>query len=158
MPTPSEAWNARQAAAIRAVDDFDAASAKIAADPASFSKSQMVALFENSVGGEVLTRNVESVLAMGKKGYREVGAREALFTLATEPVEDGRGTEVHVTRCWDQQELVVVDSDGTPVGDKDGDDGYLYPDYNLRQYTVLKPPKEDAFRVFGVQTINGSCP
>lgn len=157
-PSPTATWGAEQAAAIQAVDDFDAASAKIAADPASFTKAQMTALFEKSVGGEVLTRNVESFLAMAERGYREVGEREALFTLATDPVDDGRGPEVHVTRCWDQRQLTVVDSDGTPVGGKEGDEGYLYPDYNLRQYTVLKPPKEDAFRVFGVQTINGSCP
>ena len=140
MPTPTATWDAQQAAAIRALDDFDAASAKIAADPASFTKSQMTALFEKSVGGEVLARNVESFLAMGEKGYREVGERKALFTLATDPVDDGRGAEIHVTRCWDQRELTVVDSDGTPVGTDKGDEGYLYPDYNLRQYTVLMPP------------------
>ena len=118
----------------------------------------MRSLFEKSVGGEVLSRNIESFLAMGEKGYREEGSREALFTLATEPVDDGHGAEVHVTRCWDQRGLRVVDSDGAPVGGNDGDEGYLYPDFNLRQYTVLKPPGEKSFRVFGVQTINGSCP
>jgi hypothetical protein len=156
--TPIPTWGAEQAAAIQAVDDFDATSTAIAADPGSFTEGQMTELFEKSVGGDVLTRNVESFLTMGEKGYREVGSREAVFTLATEPVDDGRGAEVHVTRCWNQQDLTVVDSDGVPVGEKDGDEGYLYPDYNLRQYTVLKPPDESAFRVFGVQTINGACP
>lgn len=155
---PAENWTVEQAAAIQAVDAFDAASAEIAAAPGSFTEAEMTALFEKSVGGDVLTRNVESFMAMREKGYREVGTREAVFTLATDPVDDGRGPEVHVTRCWNQSGLSVVDSDGEAVGEKEGDEGYLYPEYNLRQYTVLKPPGEDSFRVFGVQTINGSCP
>ncbi len=157
-PIPTATWSVEQAAAIQAVDDFDAASAEIAADPASFTEAQMKALFEKSVAADVLSRNVESFLAMGEKGYREEGRREALFTLATDPVDDGLGPEIHVTRCWDQRGLAVVDSYGMPVGGDEGDEGYLYPDFNLRQYTVLKPAKEKTFRVFGVQTVNGACP
>ena len=73
-------------------------------------------------------------------------------------VVDGQGVEVHVTRCWDQRELTVVNADGATVGQAKGDEGYAYPDYNLRQYTVLRTAGESTFRVFGVQTINGSCP
>lgn len=157
-PSPTPTWNQRQAAAIKAVDDFDATSAKIAADPAAFSRAEMTKLFEQSVGGDVLQRNVESFMSMRKKGYREVGTRTAVFTQATKEVNDGRGAEVHVTRCWDQRELKVVDADGATVGASKGDEGYLYPDYNLRQYTVLLPEGQTSFRVFGVETINGSCP
>jgi len=157
-PTTTPTWGAAEAAAVRAVDDFDAASSKVAADPAAFTKNQMTRLFKQSVGGDVLTRNVDSFMKMRAKGYREVGTRTAVSTLATKPVNDGRGVEVHVTRCWDQRGLSVVDADGAPVGAKEGDEGYQYPDYNLRQYTVLKQAGESDFRVFGVETINGSCP
>lgn len=157
-PTPTPTWNARQAAAIQAVDDFDAASAKVAADPSAFTRSEMTKLFEQSVGGDVLQRNVESFMSMRDKGYREVGTRTAVFTQATREVNDGQGVEVHVTRCWDQRELTVVNADGATVGQAKGDEGYAYPDYNLRQYTVLRTAGESTFRVFGVQTINGSCP
>lgn len=157
-PTPTPTWNERQSAAIKAVDDFDAASARIAADPAAFTRAEMTKLFEQSVGGDVLQRNVDSFMSMRKKGYREVGSRTAVFTQATREVNDGKGAEIHVTRCWDQRELSVVNADGATVGKAKGDEGYAYPDYNLRQYTVLQPEGENVFRVFGVQTINGACP
>ena len=35
---------------------------------------------------------------------------------------------------------------------------FQYPTYNLRQYSVRMPPGEKAFRVFGMQTVNGTCP
>lgn len=157
-PTPIPTWNEKQSAAIKSVDDFDATSAKIAADPAAFTRAEMTKLFEQSVGGDVLQRNVDSFMSMREKGYREVGSRIAVFTQATREVKDGKGTEIHVTRCWDQRELSVITADGATVGTAKGDEGYAYPDYNLRQYTVLQPEGENTFRVFGVQTINGACP
>lgn len=156
--TPTSTWNERQSAAINAVDDFDATSAKIAADPVAFTRAEMIKLFDQSVGGDVLQRNVESFMSMRKKGYREVGSRVAVFTQATKEVNEGKGAEIHVTRCWDQRGLSVVNADGAPVGEAKGDEGYVYPDYNLRQYTVLQPEGQTTFRVFGVQTINGACP
>ena len=157
-PTPTPTWNERQSAAIKAVDDFDAVSTKIAADPAAFTRAEMTKLFEQSVGGDVLQRNVDSFMSMREKGYREVGSRIPVFTQATREVNDGKGAEIHVTRCWDQRELSVVTADGATVGTAKGDEGYAYPDYNLRQYTVLQPKGQNTFRVFGVQTINGACP
>ena len=69
-------------------------------------------------------------------------------------VEDnGRGDEVHVTMCFDQSALVVVDGSGAPVADQ----AYQYPAFNLRQFAVRKPSGEKAFRVFGMQTVKGEC-
>ena len=107
-----------------------------------------------SSGGEALDSTVRWHLRLKEKGYRLVGEMVVLDTVATKPVDDGRGAEVHVTQCQDQRLGKIVDSDGNPV---DGDD-FQIPAYNLRQYSVRKPPGEDAFRVFGFATINGACP
>ncbi|MBK8463765.1 MAG: hypothetical protein IPL36_12450 [Nigerium sp.] len=107
-----------------------------------------------SSGGEALNSTVRWHLRLKENGYRLVGEMVVLDTLATKPVDDGRGIEVHVTQCQDQRLGKVVDSDGDPV---EGDD-FQIPAYNLRQYSVRKPPGEDAFRVFGFTTINGACP
>lgn len=153
-PTPTPTWDPLQAAAIKAVDDFTATTTKIAADPRSFTRDEMESLFAESIGGDMIEANVASFMEMRERGYRVVGSVEILEKLATEPVDDGRGDEVHVTTCRDQRALSVVDENGAKVTE----DRYKYPDYLLRQYSVRKPPGEDAFLVFGMQTIHGTCP
>lgn len=114
----------------------------------------MTELLRESSGGEALDSTVRWHLRLKENGYRLVGEMVVLDTVATKPANDGRGIEVHVTQCQDQQLGKIVNSDGNPV---DGDD-FQIPAYNLRQYSVRKPPGEDAFRVFGFATINGACP
>ena len=153
-PSPTATWGAEQAAAIGAVGRFAAADDQIGADPSAFTEKQMTELLRESSGGEALNSTVRWHLRLKENGYRLVGEMVVLDTLATKPVDDGRGIEVHVTQCQDQRLGKVVDSDGDPV---EGDD-FQIPAYNLRQYSVRKPPGEDAFRVFGFTTINGACP
>ena len=153
-PTPSPTWDADQAAAITAIDAFAEANYKVGADPSAFTKKQMTELMEPFGGGAALTSSVNWYLLLKKNGYRLVGEMVILSTLATDPVDDGRGTEVHVTRCQDQRQGKVVDKHGNAVTGEE----FQLPLYNLRQYSVRKPPGEDAFRVFGYQTINGKCP
>jgi len=153
-PSPTATWGAEQTAAIEAVGKFAAADDQIGADPGAFTEKQMTELLRASSGGEALDSTVRWHLRLKENGYRLVGEMAVLDTLATKPVDDGRGIEVHVTQCQDQRLGKVVDSDGDPV---EGDD-FQIPAYNLRQYSVRKPPGEDAFRVFGFTTINGKCP
>lgn len=153
-PTVTPTWNADQAAAIDAVDMFAAADDKIGADPAAFTKQQMTDLLKPVSGGEALDSTIAWHLRLKQRGYHFTGSMTVLSILATDPADDGRGVEVHVTQCQDQRQGRVVDSDGNPV---DGAE-FQIPEYNLRQYSVRKPPSEDGFRVFGFQTINGSCP
>ena len=155
-PTPSatETWGVEQAAAIDTVGRFAAADDQIGADPAAFTEKQMTELLKQSSGGEALESTVRWHVRLKGNGYRMVGEMVVVTTLATEPVDDGRGIEVHVTQCQDQRQGQVVDADGTPVAADD----FQIPAYNLRQYSVRKPPGEDGFRVFGFATINGPCP
>jgi len=153
-PTPAPTWNTEQAAAIEAVDKFAAADDKIGADPSGYTKQQMTELLKPVSGGEALDSTIKWHLRLKERGYHFSGVMTVLSTLATDPADDGRGVEVHVTQCQDQRQGKVVDSDGNPV---DGGE-FQIPEYNLRQYSVRKPPGEDAFRVFGFETINGSCP
>lgn len=153
-PTPTPAWDAEQTAAIEAVEGFIGSSMKILADPSAFTSAQMSDLLATSSGGEALAASVGSFETMREKGYRVLGAIQLLSTVPTDPVDDGRGAEVHVTVCQDQTSLRPVDTDGNAVTE----DRYQYPDFLLRQFSVRKPPGEAAFLVFGFQTINGACP
>lgn len=153
-PTHTETWSAEQAAAIEALAKFGAADDQIGADPSAFTEQQMRELLEPFGGGEALDATVRWHLLLKESGYHFAGEMVVLGTVATKPVDDGRGVEVHITRCQDQRQGQVVDADGNPVG---GDD-FQIPEYNLRQFSVRKPPGEDAFRVFGFETINGKCP
>lgn len=153
-PSPSETWDAEQTAAITVVGQFAEADDQIGADPSAFTKKQMTEVLSQSSGGEALDSTVRWHLRLKENGYRLVGEMVVLTTLATKPVDDGRGIEVHVTQCQDQRQGRIVDKDGNAVN---GDD-FQIPAYNLRQYSVRKPPGDDAFRVFGFATINGACP
>lgn len=153
-PTPTPTWNADQAAAIEAVAGYSAAEDKIGADPAAFTEKQMTHLLETVAGGAALDATIKWHLKLKEHGYHFTGEMLVLSTSATKPADDGRGIEVHVTRCQDQRQGRVVDADSNPVGGAE----FQIPEYNLRQYSVRKPQGEDAFRVFGYETINGACP
>ncbi|MCA0251352.1 MAG: hypothetical protein LCH76_03485 [Actinobacteria bacterium] len=153
-PSPTPTWNNAQSAAVGAVERYEEVTAEIAADPSAFSAAEMTAMFAKAVGENMVKGNVDYFLEMSKRGYKEVGVRTATSTSATDVQDNGRGAEVHVTRCWDQRDLQVVDEDGKPVTDEE----FLNPPYNLRQYTALKPTGEEIFRVYGAETINGACP
>lgn len=153
-PTATPTWDSDQTAAIHVVGKFAAADDRIGADPSAFTEKQMTDLLKAFSGGEALSGTVNWHLLLKKSGYRLSGQIAILRTQATRPVDNGRGTEVHVTQCQDQRQAKIVDKGGSPVtGTK-----FQFPEYNLRQFSVRKPPGEATFRVFGFQTINGKCP
>jgi hypothetical protein len=152
-PTPSPTWNTQQQDAIRAVEEFSAASTKIAQDPAAFTKTQMTLLLKKTIGGDMIASNVTFYLNMKARGYRQIGEGRSA-SIAASPVSDnGRGDEVHVTLCRDLKGMSVVDRNGDPVSDE----AFQYPAFTLRQFSVRRPPGEKSFRVFGVQTVTGVC-
>lgn len=153
-PSPSATWSVEQAAAIKAVDDYSAAFDRIGADPASFTRDEMTAALEGFSGENALTSTVDFLISLKENEYRREGSVVVVWVLATEVVDDGRGDEVHVTTCRDQSAVRIVDRDGELVTSEE----FAIPEYNLRQLSVRKPPGEKAFRVFGFQTIPGSCP
>lgn len=153
-PSPTSTLDPEQAAAAQAVEDFNATSVTIASDPAAFSKAKMTEMLERSVGGDMVSANVGWFMQMKQKGYRDEGSVTILSTIVSEVTDDGRGREVHVTQCRDQSGLHAVDDRGDVVTEA----AFQYPTYNLRQYSVRMPPGESAFRVFGMQTVNGTCP
>lgn len=153
-PSPTATWSVEQAAAIRAVDDYSAAFDRIGADPASFTKDEMTAVLEEFSGENALTSTVDFLMSLKENEYRREGAVVVRWVLASDVVDDGRGDEVHVTTCRDQSAVRIVDRDGEVVAGEE----FVIPEYNLRQLSVRKPPGEKVFRVFGFQTIPGSCP
>ena len=153
-PSPTSTLDAEQAAAAQAVDDFNATSVTIAANPAAFSTAEMTEMLERSVGGDMVSANVGWFMQMKQRGYRDEGSVKILSTIVSEVTDDGRGREVHVTQCRDQSGLHAVDDRGDVVMEA----AFQYPTYNSRQYSVRMPPGESVFRVFGMQTVNGTCP
>lgn len=153
-PTPTTTWSPNQAAAIKAVDDSNDASESISSNPRSFTEVEMTKLLKPSVGGGALDAVIAGFMKLREARYRVEGRANIVWTVASGVTDDGRGLEVHITICRDQRTRIVVDQDGVPVPGED----FNYPEYNLRQYSVRKPPGEKSFRVFGVQTVNGSCP
>jgi hypothetical protein len=147
-------WNPEQVAAIEVVGKFADADDKIGADPSAFTEKQMTNLLKEFSGGEALNGTVNWNLLLKKNGYRLSGEIVIVSTDATRPVDNGRGAEVHVTQCQDQRQGKIVDKGGNPVTA----DEFQIAEFNLRQFSVRKPPGEATFRVFGFQTINGKCP
>ncbi|MEA5117953.1 MAG: hypothetical protein VB036_10090 [Propionicimonas sp.] len=153
-PSPTPTWDAKQAAAVKAVEGSSAELERIGLDPSAFTKKQMTAALGEFTGGNALDSTVGFLMLLKENDYRRVGSVVDLQVLATKVVDNGRGDEVHVTVCRDQRSVKIVDKDGETVT---GDD-FAIPEYNLRQFSVRKPPGEDAFLVFGYETINGVCP
>jgi len=154
-PTPTPTWSADQAAAIRAVDDFRAASRDIGADPAQFSEAEMRALLKKASAGNVLTGALTGYLRLKKLGYHYLGEAPVLMTTATRASDVGYALQVIVTKCIDQRALQVVDSAGSEVSEKEL--GYTIPDFNLRQYTVQKRTGSKVFLVYGIAPTKGEC-
>jgi len=154
-PTPTPSWSGDQAAAIRAVDEYRASSQKIGTRPSTFSEKQMSALLGKSAGPDVVKANVASFLALKKKGFRYEGTTSEVSTKATDASDVGYAVEVVVTRCTDQSGLRVVDESGNQVDE--GELGFSVPKFNLRQYTLQKRTKDEAFLVYGLAPAKGQC-
>ncbi len=154
-PTPTPTWDAGQTAAIAAVQGLSEVTAKIGADPSAYTKKEMTKLFEQYVGGDMITDNVSFYMSLRENGWRVEGRLVPVSIIATKVVDNHneRGLEVHVTRCQDQTALKIVDSkDEVVAAEQD-----KIPAFNLRQYSVRKPAKSDTWLVFGQQTIQGEC-
>ena len=103
----------------------------------------------------MIDANVSSYLDLQKKGLRFDGSTTVVSTLAGDVSRADYGVEVVVTRCIDQRELRALDSSGTEVGEAKL--GYEIPDFNLRQYTVVKTAEAGRFLVYGLSATKGEC-
>lgn len=153
--TPSPTWSADQAAAIAAVDEYRAAIHTIERDPAGFTEAQMTAILSKVAAGKVVAANVGSYLDLKKRGYRYDGDTSVVSTLVSNPSKESFGTEAFVTRCIDQRALRVLDSAGNEVTREEL--GYNVPDFNLRQYTVVRRTGSETFLVYGLAPAKGEC-
>lgn len=152
-PTPTPSWDAKQAAGIKAVRDFTAASTKIGANPAKYTQTQMVVLLRTSVGGNMIKANVDAFNHLKKQGYRKLGGIVLASISVNEVANDGDGDSMLVSVCQDQRALRVVDRAGKVVEAEQA----KRPPFLFREYTVSKPTGEKSFRVFGMRTGYGEC-
>lgn len=154
-PTPTETWSAEQSEALRAVDAYSAAGLRIGTNPADFTEKQMKATMAKVAGPEVVKANVGSYMNLRKRGFRYDGAVAVLWTDATRASSNALGTYIVVTRCIDQRGLRAVDRNGDVVPESVL--GNKIPEFNLREYQVLKPEGAAVFRVFGISGPPGKC-
>jgi len=140
---------------VQAVDDYWAAIGRIEENPSAFSESEMRAILKKVAGDQVVAANVSSYLDLAKRQYRYDGAIAAISTKVAEPSKPSYGVEVVVTRCVDQRSLKVIDRSGQEVDDSTL--GYRIPEFNLRQYTVIKRTNSPRFLVYGLASAKGEC-
>lgn len=154
-PTPTSTWSTEQLAAIQAVEDYRSAIGKIEADPSGFTEAEMRAALRKVAGGDVIPAKVNTYVALKKQGYRYDGKTLVVSTKASRPSNASYGREVVVTSCLDQRGLRVLDKTGSEVSEAEL--GYAIPDFNLRQYTVVKTKGAERFLVYGLSPGKGEC-
>ena len=99
--------------------------------------------------------NVSSYLSLKKRGLRYDGDAEAVNTKVSDVSKREYGLEAFVTKCLDQRGIRVVDEEGREVSESEL--GYSVPDFNLRQYTVVKRTGTRSFLVYGLAPAKGEC-
>lgn len=154
-PTPAPTWSAEQLDAIRAVEDYRAAIQKIEADPRGFTEAEMKAALRRVAGGDVVSAKVNTYVALKKQGFRYDGATVVVSAKASRPSDASYGREVVVTNCLDQRALRVLDKSGRVV--PEAELGYSIPEFNLRQYTVVRTSGAEKFLVYGLSPGKGEC-
>lgn len=155
VPTPTPTWSTEQVAAIQAVEDYRSAIRKIEADPSGFTEAEMRAALREVAGGDVVPAKVNTYVALKKQGFRYDGETLVVSTKASHPSDASYGREVVVTSCLDQRGLRVLDKTGSEVSEAEL--GYAIPDFNLRQYTVVKTKGAERFLVYGLSPGKGEC-
>lgn len=158
-PTPSPSvtstWSPEQLDALQSVEDYRAAIRPIAEDPAGFTEAKMRAILGKVAAREIVDANVSSYLSLKKRGFRYDGDAEAISTKVTDVSKREYGFEAFVTKCLDQRAIRVVDEAGREVSESEL--GYAVPDFNLRQYTVIKRTGTQSFLVYGLAPAKGEC-
>ncbi|MFT4217426.1 MAG: hypothetical protein QM619_09630 [Micropruina sp.] len=138
------------------MDAYKAATQRIENNPAAFTEKQMTALLTKVAGRDVVKANVGSYLDLKKRGFRYAGSVSPIWTNVTGTADHGDAVEIVVTRCYDQRAIKAVDKDGNAVDQATL--GYRIPEFNLRQYQVVKADGEPQFRIFGLSGPAGdSC-
>jgi hypothetical protein len=148
-------WSPEQLDALQSVEDYRAAIRPIAEDPAGFTEAKMRAILGKVAAREIVDANVSSYLSLKKRGFRYDGDAEAISTKVTDVSKREYGFEAFVTKCLDQRAIRVVDEAGREVSESEL--GYAVPDFNLRQYTVIKRTGTQSFLVYGLAPAKGEC-
>ena len=159
FPSPSvsvtSSLSSDQAAGVAAVDKYRAAINRIGSNPAAFSKAEMTAILSKVAGGKVVPANVGAYVDLKKRGFRYDGDSIVVSTKVSRPSKATYGTEVVVTRCMDQRGLRVLDRSDAEVDAAKL--GFTVPDFNLRQYAVVRRTGTKEFLVYGLASATGEC-
>ena len=152
-PTPTSTLDAKQQAAVAAVEGYIRVSNRVGADPSKYSQTQMVKAFRRYTGGDMVKANVTYFMSLKNKDYHYAGPILIQSVKASRVVDNhnARGLETQITTCLDQTQATTVTRSGKPAPDESDDP------FNLRQFSVLKPVGQSVWRVYGMETVKGEC-
>jgi hypothetical protein len=150
-PSPSQSLSPDQAAALAALDGYQATKDKLFADPAKYSTHEVNAMLAQYAGYYMVEGNASALASLKKAGRSWAGGSpQRVWVKVSDMVDNhnARGLEVHITVCLDSSNFRVVDKAGAVVYTPS-------TPFAVRQYSVRKPAK--AWRVFGETGSSGEC-
>jgi len=153
-PTPSPTIDADQAAALEVAESYEAALAKVRADPAKYDQYKMIDLLKPLAYDDMIQANLNGIRTWRDKGWHEEGSQIILQRDPGQPNSMSNGTtKVSVTICKDQRDLVVVDKNGKKVTAKAAQG----PDFLKNTYDMRRSKNSESFKVyeFGGDEVDG---
>lgn len=147
-PTPSLSPN--QAAALVALNGYQATKDKLFAEPTKYSTKEIRTLLSTYAGYNMVQGNAAALKNLQKSGDRFPSGPTSVWVKVSDVIDNHneRGLEVHITVCHDNSGVHRVDSKGTILGAPS-------KTFDVRQFSIRKPGK--AWRVFGETTSSGEC-
>lgn len=149
-PSPSQSVSPDQAAALAALDGYQATKDKLFADPAKYSTHEVNAMLAQYAGYNVIEAYGGALNRLRKDRQHWEGGSQRIWVKISDVVDNhnGRGLETHITVCFDDSQSKLVDEAGAVVSTPS-------KPFAVRQFSVRKPAK--AWRVFGETASSGEC-
>ena len=153
-PTPSQTLDADQAAALEVAESYEAALAKVRANPTKYGQYKMIELLKPLAYDDMIQANLNGIRTWRDKGWHEEGSQVILQRDADQANAMSDGTmKVSVTICKDQRDLAVVDKNGKKVTAKAAQG----PDFLQNTYDMRRAKGSGSFKVyeFGGDAVEG---
>lgn len=153
-PTPTPVLDADQADALKSVELYEDALAKVRAAPAKYDQYKMIELLKPLAFDDMIQANLNGIQSWRDKGWHEEGSQVIVTRDVDRPNTTSNGAvRVQVTICKDQRGLVVIDEKGKEVTAEAAQG----PDFLKNTYDMRRPKGSGSFRVyeFGGDEVEG---
>ncbi len=149
-PSPSQSLSPDQAAALAALDGYQATKDALFEAPAKYSAAEARAMLAAYTGYTMMAANLDALSQLRKSGDRFSSGPATVWVKVSDVVDNHneRGLEVHITVCHDKTAIQRLDKSGAVLGAP-------AEKFGVRQFSVRKPGK--TWRVFGETASTGEC-